>query len=48
MSALRMPVKTSSIRYSTALAKSYDTVIVEDLNVRDMVRNHRLAKSISD
>ncbi|WP_449462601.1 transposase [Tardisphaera miroshnichenkoae] len=35
-------------KVSTAIAKSYDTVIVEDLNVKGMVRNHRLAKSISD
>ncbi|MGC8631608.1 MAG: RNA-guided endonuclease InsQ/TnpB family protein, partial [Thermoprotei archaeon] len=32
---------------STAIAKRYDTVIVEDLNVQGMMRNH-LAKAITD
>ncbi len=33
---------------SRAVANSYGTVYVEDLKIRNMVRNHRLAKSISD
>jgi putative transposase len=33
---------------SRAVADSYGTVYVEDLKIRNMVRNHRLAKSISD
>jgi putative transposase len=33
---------------SRAVADSYSTVYVEDLKIRNMVRNHRLAKSISD
>ncbi|MDH6281466.1 RNA-guided endonuclease InsQ/TnpB family protein [Prescottella agglutinans] len=33
---------------STALVKRYDTIAVEDLNVSGMIRNRRLAKSISE
>ncbi|MDP7975421.1 MAG: RNA-guided endonuclease InsQ/TnpB family protein [Thermoprotei archaeon] len=33
---------------STAIAKSYDTVVMEDLSVRGMMQNHHIAKSISD
>lgn len=30
------------------LTKKFDTIFVEDLNVRDMVKNHNLSKCISD
>jgi putative transposase len=30
------------------LVKNYDVICIEDLAVKNMVRNHRLAKSISD
>jgi putative transposase len=33
---------------STDIVRTYDVIVVEDLAVRNMVRNHRLAKSISD
>lgn len=33
---------------STSLIRRYDTIAVEDLAVRNMVKNHCLAKSISD
>ena len=33
---------------SARIANSYDLIAVEDLNVRGMVRNHSLARSISD
>ena len=33
---------------TTMLAKHYDLIVVEDLNVRGMLRNHALAKHISD
>ena len=33
---------------SISLVRMYDTICVEDLNVKGMVRNHRLAKSITD
>ena len=33
---------------SRQIADTYETVYVEDLNIRNMVRNHCLAKSISD
>jgi putative transposase len=33
---------------SSAIIKQYDTVIVEDLNISGMVKNHKLAQSISD
>ena len=35
--------KTSSL-----IVKNYDGVVVEDLNVKGMMKNHRLAKSIGD
>ncbi|MGC8715349.1 MAG: RNA-guided endonuclease InsQ/TnpB family protein [Thermoplasmata archaeon] len=35
-------------KVSTAIAKRYDTIIMEDLNVKGMMQNHRIAKSISD
>jgi len=35
-------------KLSTDLVKRYDAVCVEDLQVKNMVRNHKLAKSISD
>ena len=33
---------------TTTLAKTYDVIVIEDLNVRGMVKNHALAKHISD
>jgi putative transposase len=33
---------------TTRLAKNYDLIVVEDLNVTGMVKNHSLAKHISD
>jgi putative transposase len=33
---------------STALVRDYDLISVEDLAVKNMVRNHRLARAISD
>ncbi len=33
---------------STRLINSYDKIVIEDLNVEGMVKNHKLAKSISD
>jgi len=35
-------------KVSTAIAKRYDTIIIEDLNVRGMMQNHHIAKSIGD
>ena len=35
-------------KVSTAIAKHYGTVVIEDLNVSGMVRNRHLAKSITD
>ncbi len=35
-------------KVSTAIAKHYGTVVIEDLNVQGMQQNHKLAKSISD
>jgi len=34
--------------YSTSLVNSYDRIFIEDLNVSGMIKNHHLAKSISD
>jgi putative transposase len=33
---------------STSIVKNYDIIGIEDLNVAGMVKNHKLAKSISD
>jgi putative transposase len=35
-------------KISIDLIKKYDTIIVEDLNVKGMVKNHKLSKHISD
>jgi len=35
-------------KLSTNIVKNHDTIFVEDLNVKGMARNHKLAKSISD
>ncbi|MGC9294310.1 MAG: RNA-guided endonuclease InsQ/TnpB family protein [Thermoplasmata archaeon] len=35
-------------KLSTAIAKQYDTIIMEDLNVQGMKQNHHIAKSIGD
>ena len=34
--------------YSTQLVKNFDLIVVEDLNVKGMVKNKRLSKSIND
>lgn len=34
--------------YTTELVNNYDVIVVEDLNVKGMLKNHKLAKSISD
>jgi putative transposase len=33
---------------TTKLVRSYDTIVIEDLNVKGMVKNHKLARAISD
>lgn len=33
---------------STKMVKNYDVICIEDLNVSGMLKNHKLAKSISD
>jgi len=33
---------------SNLIAKNYDGIVLEDLNVKGMMKNHKLAKSISD
>lgn len=35
-------------KLSTEIIKSHDVVCIEDLNTKEMLRNHKLAKSISD
>ncbi len=35
-------------KLSTRLVREYDTIAIEDLTVRNMVRNHSLARAISD
>ena len=35
-------------KVSTAIAKHYGTVVIEDLNIQGMQRNHHLVKSITD
>lgn len=33
---------------TTSLVRRYDTIVIEDLNVKGMLKNHKLARSISD
>ena len=35
-------------KVSTDLISKYDTIILEDLNIKGMIKNHKLAKHISD
>ena len=35
-------------KFSTYLIKNHDIICIEDLDTKDMMRNHKLAKSISD
>ncbi len=35
-------------KLSNSIAKNYDGIVVEDLNIKGMVKNHKLARSISD
>lgn len=35
-------------KISNSIAKNYDGVVVEDLNIKGMLKNHHLAKAISD
>ncbi|PYB68473.1 transposase [Thermoplasma sp. Kam2015] len=35
-------------KISTAIAKQYDTIIIEDLNVKGMMQNHHISKSLND
>lgn len=35
-------------KLSTSLVKGYDVICIEDLQIKNMVRNHKLAKAISD
>jgi IS605 OrfB family transposase len=50
----RLHYRTAGLRrdaihkLTTALAREYGTIVVEDLNVAGMVRNRRLARAISD
>jgi putative transposase len=39
---------TSCIGYLNELAKTHDRLVIEDLNVSGMLRNHRLAQAIGD
>jgi putative transposase len=35
-------------KLSTEMIKNHDIICIEDLNTKGMLRNHKLAKSISD
>ena len=35
-------------KLTTKLVKTYDVIVLEDLKVKNMLKNHKLAKSISD
>jgi putative transposase len=45
---VRLARKTNLQKISTYLCENYNTVVIEDLNVKGMVKNHKLARSISD
>jgi putative transposase len=40
--------RDSTHKLTTALARQYGTIVMEDLNITGMVRNRRLARAISD
>ena len=47
--ALVADVRADAIHKATAMiARNYDTVCIEDLNVAGMMKNHRLARNLSD
>ncbi|MEE6717162.1 RNA-guided endonuclease TnpB family protein [Schleiferilactobacillus harbinensis] len=35
-------------KYTTRLVKTYDVIVLEDLNVKGLLKNHRLARAISN
>ncbi|EIA5789288.1 hypothetical protein K7N43_002360 [Staphylococcus pseudintermedius] len=35
-------------KISTEIIKNHDIIFIEDLNIKGMLRNHKLAKNISD
>jgi putative transposase len=35
-------------KYTTKLAKHYDVIVLEDLNVKGLLKNHKLARAISN
>ena len=39
---------TNGDKLSTEIIKNHDIICIEDLNTKGMLRNHKLAKSISD
>lgn len=42
-------VRKNALHQATSvLAKNYGTIVIEDLNVKGMVKNHKLAQAISD
>lgn len=45
---VRLARNTNLHKISTYLCTSYTTVVLEDLNVKGMVKNHKLARAISD
>ncbi len=49
---LHLKIKNKRMNFlqevTTALVNNYDVIAIEDLNVAGMVKNHKLAKSISD
>lgn len=40
--------RSKSLKLSTRIIRENQTVVIEDLSVRNMVRNHSLARAISD
>lgn len=45
---VKLARKTNLHKISTYLCTRYSTVVLEDLNVQGMVKNHKLARAISD
>jgi len=35
-------------KVSTELVKNYDVIYIEDLNIKGMIKNHKLSKHIAD
>lgn len=45
---IKLTRKSVLQQMTTKLVRSYDTIVIEDLNVKNMVKNHKFSRSIHD